>query len=315
MNLDGEPIWSPIKDNDLKFAVNTNWDLFEHEPTKTFYLRSDESWLKATDVEGPVDARRQAAGELHASCPADDNWKDVKAALPGKKPAPTSAAAGVFVSTTPAEMILLRGAPSYLPVQGTQAAVGEQHRQRRVPAGQDRPGLLPRRRTLVLGARLHRAVDVRHADAARGLQEDPARAPALARARVGAGHAQAAEAVLLAQVPQTARVEQEDGEGARGRRTRASPKFEPIEKTTVARAVNTDKDIIKVGDLYYMCFQGVWFMAQSAERPVGGHRHRSRRRSTRFPSARPSHNVTYVTVAKTTTTTGSRSRRPRRTPA
>ena len=36
VNLDGEPIWSPIKDNDLKFAVNTNWDLFQHVPTNTF---------------------------------------------------------------------------------------------------------------------------------------------------------------------------------------------------------------------------------------------------------------------------------------
>ena len=35
VNLDGEPIWSPIKDNDLKFAVNTNWDLFQHGPTNT----------------------------------------------------------------------------------------------------------------------------------------------------------------------------------------------------------------------------------------------------------------------------------------
>ena len=35
VNLDGDPIWSPIKDNDLKFAVNTNWDLFEHAPSKT----------------------------------------------------------------------------------------------------------------------------------------------------------------------------------------------------------------------------------------------------------------------------------------
>src|SRR5262249_38779966 len=25
--FDGEPIWSPIKDNDLRFAVNTNWDV------------------------------------------------------------------------------------------------------------------------------------------------------------------------------------------------------------------------------------------------------------------------------------------------
>jgi len=26
VSIDGEPIWSPIKDNELKFAVNTNWD-------------------------------------------------------------------------------------------------------------------------------------------------------------------------------------------------------------------------------------------------------------------------------------------------
>ena len=38
VNFDGEPIWSPIMDNDLKFAVNTNWDFFQHEPTNTYYL-------------------------------------------------------------------------------------------------------------------------------------------------------------------------------------------------------------------------------------------------------------------------------------
>ncbi len=33
VNFDGEPIWSPIRDNDLKFALNTNWDVFQHTPT------------------------------------------------------------------------------------------------------------------------------------------------------------------------------------------------------------------------------------------------------------------------------------------
>ena len=41
VNIDGDPIWAPIPQNDLKSAVNTNWDLFEHAPTKTFYLRND----------------------------------------------------------------------------------------------------------------------------------------------------------------------------------------------------------------------------------------------------------------------------------
>ena len=29
VNFDGNPIWSPIPDSELKFAVNTNWDFFE----------------------------------------------------------------------------------------------------------------------------------------------------------------------------------------------------------------------------------------------------------------------------------------------
>src|SRR6187401_2801654 len=64
------------------------------------------------------------------------------------------------------------------------------------------------------------------------------------------GTPQAAEAVLLAQIPQTARVSKTvaapdvayQGD---------TPQFQPIEMTTVQRAVNTDKDILKVGDLYY----------------------------------------------------------------
>jgi hypothetical protein len=45
------------------------------------------------------------------------------------------------------------------------------------------------------------------------------------------------------------------------------PRFEPIEQTTVSRAVNTDKDILMVGDLYYMCVDGVWFMSSTATGP------------------------------------------------
>ena len=49
VNLDGEPIWSPIKDNDLKFAVNTNWDLFQHGPTQ-HVLPSQQRHLAQGDV-------------------------------------------------------------------------------------------------------------------------------------------------------------------------------------------------------------------------------------------------------------------------
>jgi hypothetical protein len=108
------------------------------------------------------------------------------------------------------------------------------------------------------------------------------------------GTRQALEAVLLAQIPQTATVNRRsinapavsfDGE----------PKFEPIEMTTVSRAVNTDQQILKVGDQYYMCVDGVWFVAKAATGPwtVADTIPKD---IYEIPISSPAHNVTYVTV-------------------
>jgi hypothetical protein len=51
VNIDGEPIWSPIPQNDLTSAVNTNWDLFQHADQDL--LSPQRGLLKATDVKGP----------------------------------------------------------------------------------------------------------------------------------------------------------------------------------------------------------------------------------------------------------------------
>ena len=90
VNLDGEPIWSPIKDNDLKFAVNTNWDLFQHVPSNTYYLRNNANWFKAPDaVKGPW-APAGALPDSFKKLPPDENWNDVRANLPGKPVAPVN---------------------------------------------------------------------------------------------------------------------------------------------------------------------------------------------------------------------------------
>ena len=117
VNLDGEAIWSPIPENDLQFAVNTNWDLFQHGPTKTFYLRHESTWLKASSLEGPW-APAGKLPESFSKLPADANWTEVKAAIPGKK-LDAKKAPQVFVSLEPAELILLQGKPKYEKVEGT----------------------------------------------------------------------------------------------------------------------------------------------------------------------------------------------------
>ena len=110
------------------------------------------------------------------------------------------------------------------------------------------------------------------------------------------GTQQAAEAVLLAQVPQTARVNKKELKAPEVV-YQGEPKFEPIEKTTVQQAVNTDKQIIKVGDLYYMCFQGVWFMSKTATGPWEV-TSKVPKEIYEIPTSSSANNVTYVTVVE-----------------
>jgi hypothetical protein len=292
VNLDGDPIWSPIKGNDLRFAVNTNWDLFEHSPTKTFYLRNNQSWLNAADVKGPW----KPAGKLpdaFSKLPADDNWKEVKAALPGVA---SASMPKVLVSAAPAELILLRGAPNYLAVSGTGLVWVANTESDVFRLGKNGPVYF-----LVSGRWFTAAgFEGPWTFATPSLPDDFKKIPrSHERSRVLAsvpGTDEAAEAVLLAQIPQTARVDKKQVKAPEVQ-YQGNPQFDSIPQTTVARAVNTDKDIIKVGDLYYMCFQGVWFMGRSPNGPwevtgsVPGQIYE-------IPVSSPSYPVTNVTVVE-----------------
>ena len=292
VNLDGEPIWSPIMGNDLTYAVNTNWDLFQHEPTKTYYLRNNDTWLKTADVKGTW----SAAGTLPESfkkLPAEDNWKDVKANLPGK-PLQASAVPRVFVSFQPGELILLRGEPSYLLVQGTQLLWVSNTESDVFRMGKTGPVYY-----LVAG-RWFSAPDFAGpwTFATPSLPEDFKKIPVEHdRSRVLAsvpGTDQAAEAVLITQVPQTARVNKKELK-APDVAFQGEPVLQPIEKTTVQRAVNTDKDIFKVGDLFYMCYQGVWFVGKGASGPWEV-ANSVPQEIYQIPISSPAHHVTYVTI-------------------
>jgi hypothetical protein len=292
VNIDGEPIWSPIPQNDLRSAVNTNWDLFEHGPSKTYYLRNERAWMTSSDVKGPWVPAGTLPGSF-AKLPADENWKDVKSNLPGQKLS-ASQAPKVFVSFEPAELILLKGKPSYLTVAGTKLLWVNNTDSDVFRMGQTGPVYF-----LVAG-RWFSAPDFT-GPWTFATPKMPAEFKQIPleheRSRVLAsvpGTPQAIEAVMLAGIPQTARVSRTvmapevDYQGE-------APQFQPIEQTSVQRAVNTDKDILKVGDLYYMCFQGVWFMSKA---PTGPWQVTSDvpKAIYEIPVSSPSHAVTYVTV-------------------
>jgi hypothetical protein len=291
VNFDGEPIWSPIKENDLKFAVNTNWDLYQHGPSTTYYLLNEGSWLKAADVKGPW----TPAGTLPDSfkkLPAEENFKETKAAVPGK---PLKTAPKVFISNTPAELILTTGQPAYVPVQGTGLLWVSN-----TESDVFRMGKTGAVYYLVAG-RWFSAPDFTGpwTFATPALPADFKKIPLEHdRSRVLAsvpGTDQAAEAVLLAQIPQTARVKKSEVKAPELAYHGDKAEFQPIEKTSVARAVNTDKDVFQVGDKFYMLYQGVWFVSASSTGPWQA-AEAVPEAIYQIPPSSPAHHVTYVTI-------------------
>ncbi len=290
VNFDGDPIWSPIKDNELKFAVNTNWDVFQHSPTGLYYLRNDSTWLRATDVKGPWSVTTRLPDSF-SKLPADDNWKDVREALPAK---PGVTVPTVHVTTGPAELILIDGKPKFVPVPGTSLLWVSNTESDLFATGPDGPLYY-----LVAG-RWFKAPNWNGnwTFATPNLPEDFQRISLEhPRSRVLAsvpGTQQAAEAVLLAQVPQVARVNKNEIK-VPDVIYQGEPQYQPIEGTELQRAVNTDRDIVKVGDTYYMCYQGVWFQSNS---PKGAWTLATSvpPEIYQIPPSSPVYNVTYVTV-------------------
>src|SRR5215203_295939 len=293
VNFDGDPIWSPIEKNDLKFAVNTNWDVFQHEPTKTFYLRYNDGWLTATTVTGPW----TAAGKLppsFSSLPANDSFVEVKKAVPGKSLSANQRPT-VNVSMVPAELILLRGAPTYLLVPGTRDLLWVSNTESDV----FRMGKTGPLYYLVAG-RWFSAADFNGpwTFATPKLPEDFKKIPLEhERSRVLAsvpGTDEAIEAVLLAQMPQTARIDRTKIE-APAVSYNGAPEFTTIDGTALQRGVNTDKDIILFSGVYYYCSQGVRFTSKAATGPwvvattIPAEIYK-------IPASSPSHHVTYVVV-------------------
>ena len=291
----GEPQFQPVvaDEPDLMFALNTNWDVFYAPSSKRYYLLNEDHWLTSTSAEGPWTVATELPARLN-KLPADDNWAEVRKHVPAKK---SEIAEHVFASKEPAELVLTNGKPEYKPIPQTKLLE------------------ITNTESLLLldssggkfyyqaAGRWFRSpkLDGPWSAASTDLPEDFTKIPddhplAFVKATVP-GTNEAADAVLLASVPQSTFVDATHAPTLEVT-YKGEPNFKPIPGTTVKYAVNSPDSVFLVGNNYYCCDQGVWFSAKSAIGPWTW--------ATSVPDAiytipptSPAHNVTYVTVQET----------------
>ena len=263
--FNGKPIWSPIKGNKLKFAVNTNWDLFWDKAGNTYYLRNFDGWMSARALVGPWQAGPDLPKALK-QLPDEDNWREVKANIPGRKFS-SEASPNVYVSYKPSELILLEGEPNLRIVNNTYLMWVANTDSDLFFSSDDKffyylvSGRWFRSRELSNNAKwefvTHRLPE--------DFQDIPINSP---RARVRAsvpGTPEAESAIILAQIPQKAEVKK--GKLKPIVAYIGEPQFKSIEGTQLAYAVNTSSDVIRFKNIFYLCQNGVWFTAKNPKGP------------------------------------------------
>ena len=261
--VDGDPVLAPIEKTDLQFIVNTNWDLFFDKSKKQYFLLVENGWLTAKELKGPWTTTQVVPKDME-KLPAGQNFDDVKKMVP--PPPPSGTVPQVFFSSVPAELVLTQGAPVYTKIPGTQLLF----------VANTESDLFAdntaRQFYILLSGRWFRSTSLAGpwTYAGNTLPADFAKIPSDSpRSRVLAsvpGTVEASDAVMLAQVPTTAIVNRAEVEAKVKVTYDGAPQFKPIEGTNLQYASNTPEKVIKVGDLYYLCFQGVWF---TSAKPAG----------------------------------------------
>lgn len=255
--IDGDPVLRPVEKSGLMRVVNTPFLILQEPKSKAFYLRGGDDWYETRKMVGPW----ERTGDVPAAV----------AALVVKEPVADQNASYAFkfdikpqiiVATEPTELICTNGEPKYAAIKGTSLNyVTNTDNDVFVETTTGRYFVLLSGRWYVAGALTGPwsfvAADRLPPDFAR-IPRDSDKGDVLANV---AGTPEAIDAIHETYIPQTAEIDRKkatvkveyDGE----------PQFKPIEGTAMRYAVNTPDDVIQVGEQYYCCNEGVWFVADS----------------------------------------------------
>jgi hypothetical protein len=300
LGVEGQPVFEPVHETKLEYVVNTSWHLFREKENSQYFLLVDKQWLTAGNPEGPWSPVSKLPKDFEKML-KEPAWEDLKGVVP--PPANSSAVVPtVFYSSSPADVILFNGQPQYYTIPGTQL----------VYATNSNSYLFvysPTQTFYYLTAGRWFSANGLQGPwtyATESLPADfakipPSSPPGIILASVP-GTDEAKDAVLIAQVPTTVTVNPTAAAAQAKVTYEGAPNFAPIQGTSLSYATNTSQRVIQVGDVYYLCLNGIWFLSASPQGPWQTAQSVPQQIYT-IPPSSPVYNVTYVT--QTTTSSGS----------
>jgi hypothetical protein len=292
--IDGEPIVKKDDKMNMERVLNTPYLIVKSPENSKFYLYGDKTWY----VSGSPKEAFKTTKDLPKSITSlNDAIKKEIAEKKDTAKAPVPAPE-IIISTVPAELITSDGEPDFSSVPGTGLLYMSNTRNNvfMEVASQKYYVLLTGRwytSASMEGPWTYVAADKLPADFAK-IPEGSEKDEVLASI---AGTDAAKDAVMDAQIPQTAKVDRKatkatvtfDGE----------PKFTKIEGTNLELAENSSTTVLKSEGKYYAVEKGVWFIADDPKGPwtVSDKRPED---VDKIPAESPAYNVKYVYIYEST---------------
>jgi len=297
LDVDGEPIRASIPNGKLEYVINTRWPLFFDPQSSMFYLLAGNQWLTAAALQGPWSPAKKLPKDMNLLVKKPE-WSNLKKFIPLPPAKPNTIVPAVFYSTKPAEIILFNGKPEYAPIPGGKLIYATNtinyvffhtptNTYYYLTAGR-----------WFSASRLEGPWTFASPNLPADFANIPPSSPAGQVLASVPGTPEAKDAVLLAQIPTTVIVNPVQAAKTVKVTYVGDPQLVLIEGTKLYYIKNTPQTIIKVGDRYYLCFQGIWFVSANPKGPWQTARSIPQVIYT-IPPSSPVYNVTYVTQVTT----------------
>jgi hypothetical protein len=301
LQLEGQPAITDAVKGGIQYVFNANWPVFFDSKSSKYYLFDNTEWQTASQLTGPWSFTSSIPSSL-TSLASNANWKNLlKTAIPAQA-WQSPGMPQIFYSATPAEIILFKGAPTMSPIPGTSLTYATNTNNAVFYSNSTSLYYYLAAGRWFSAPGLNGPWTYATADLPADFANIPTNSPAAGVLSSVPGTQQAADAVMIAQIPTKTTIDPSSAPAITITYSGA-PQYVVIDGTSLSYVENTNDKVIMVSDnQFYACVGGFWYVASSAQGPWVLATSVPQVIYT-IPSSSPVYNVTYVTQTVTVTGT------------
>lgn len=260
--IDGDPILKKDEDSGLEYVVNTPFFIVKDTKNKTYFINGGPFWYESKEILSGWKEIKKPPSKVKKFAEKYTEEKETDSVAQSYTEAP-----GLIIETKPAELVQVDGEIDYKPIDSTTLLYVSNTESDIIM------DINSQNHYLLLAGRWYYSKSLKDGDwkfsEPNELPAEFKKIPAESQMRDVRssipGTSEAQTALLEQSIPQTATIDRKtatvevkyDG----------NPKFEKIEGTDVSNAVNTDKTVLLIKNVYYVVEDAVWFMSDKATGP------------------------------------------------